>query len=309
MALTLIKNPVGDDSVKLFSGFNKVEFELKREDLQITSVTAGVDDKAKVNHTGDLTGYLSAGDIIYLYSEASDYTYDGSFEIISIVAGEITINTDFIQSGNGGYINYFKNYYVEMQCVNPTLPEVNILPFSLQSDGDAAGNVSIDVTAAVDLTRQREGITTGLIDNCSIEFEVKYRQVYQGSSESFTLIDNKKVVLLYSTETPATDVVLNSFELPKIIEGYPAAVVIANIEKPTGSNVTLFYDELNNNSASIKQVELDELESNVNGFLSWEIDKDTVFENTTKYINFTIKSDALFDYDDNDYEATDYVTS
>ena len=67
MSLTLITNPVSGTS-EIFAGFLPIEFIFKREDLAITSVTSGTGG-AKINHAGDLSSYLSAGDSIYVYRE------------------------------------------------------------------------------------------------------------------------------------------------------------------------------------------------------------------------------------------------
>src|SRR3990167_5351796 len=136
MALTLTTNPVGSGASKFFAGFQKCEIIFKREGLAVATVVAGVGDKAKITHAGDLSGTVLPGDIIYLYSPATNMIYDGLFEVLTVAAGEITVDTPYIESGGVGYLNYKKNYYVELQCVNPTLPDLNILQFSLESDGD-----------------------------------------------------------------------------------------------------------------------------------------------------------------------------
>src|SRR6056297_2183919 len=101
---------------------------------------------------------------------------------------------------------------VELQCVDKNFATSNKLPFSLTSDGDAAGNIEIDVSIVNDLNRQRGDIADGLISESVQEFEVQYREVYDGSSNSFTLIDDSLVVLLYATDDPETDVILNNFD-------------------------------------------------------------------------------------------------
>jgi hypothetical protein len=162
MALTLVTNPVGSGASKVFAGFLPCNFIFKREDLAITSVVAGTGG-AKINHVGDLSTYLFPGDSLYLYSPGTGYNYDLVSKIKTVVAGEITIEAPYIVSGGAGYINYLKNYYVEMQCVNPALPDVNLLPFNLQNDGDPAGNIKIDVSIVNDFNRQRGAMTEGLI--------------------------------------------------------------------------------------------------------------------------------------------------
>lgn len=307
MALTLVTNPVGTAAVKLFAGFKPVEFVFKREDLAITSVESG-SGGIQINVGTDLTSYLSIGDTIYVYSEGAAYTYSGTGTILGITATDITIDIPYVQDAVGGYINYLKNYYVEMQCVDRQFPTSLVLPFSLTSDGDAAGNITIDVSVANDLNRQRGNISSGHLISSRIEFEVQYRQVYQGSTESFTLINNKAVVLLYATEDPIIDDILNTFDTPKLYLGYPAALVIAHEEDPASSTLKMTYKELDANQVEVDSGELDELDSDVNGFLSWEWPADATVSLATKFIEFGFEVNVLAEYDKNDYESTDYVT-
>lgn len=307
MALTLVTNPVGSAAVKLFAGFKPVEFVFKREDLAITGIESG-SGGIQINVGTDLTSYLSAGDTIYVYSEGAAYTYNGTGTILGITATDITIDIPYVQNATGGYINYLKNYYVEMQCVDRQFPTSLVLPFSLASDGDAAGNISIDVSVANDINRQREAIISGHLVSSRVEFEVQYRQVYLGSSESFTLINNKAVVLLYATEDPVNDEILNYFDIPKLYLGYSAALVIAHEEDTASSTIKMTYKELDANQVQVATGELDELNSDVNGFISWEWPDDATVSLATQYIEFGFEVNVLAEYDKDDYESTDYVT-
>jgi hypothetical protein len=308
MALTLVTNPVGSAAVKLFPGFRPVEFVFKREDLAVTSVESG-SGGIQINVGTDLTSYLEAGDTIYVYSEGAAYTYDGTGIILGITASDITIDIPYVQDATGGYINYLKNYYVEMQCVDRAFATSQVLPFSLTSDGDAAGNIIIDVSVVNDLNRQREAIADGHLIDSRKEFEVQYRQVYDGSAEAFTLINNKAVVLVYATDEPDTDEILNAFDTPKLYLGYPAALVIAHEEDAASSTMQMVYRELDANQIEVASGVLTELDSDVNGFLSWEWPSDASVSLATKYIEFDFDLNVLSEYDSNEYAATDYVTN
>ena len=307
MGLTLVTNPVGSGSVKLFAGFDEVKFIFKREDLEIDSVESG-SGGIKLNVSSDLTSYLSAGDSVYVYAEGDNYTYDGVGTVLSLTSGDITLDIAYIEDATGGYINYLKNYYVELQCVDETFASSNKLPFNLTSDGDAAGNIEIDVSIVNDLNKQRGVYADGLITESKQEFEVQYRQVYEGSSESYTLVDSKLVVLLYATDTPETETILNSFDIPKIYLGYEAALVLAKEADPASSTQKLTYKELDVNQQEIADGELSELDSDVNGFLMWKIASDISLEDTTKYLLFDFDVNVLADYDSDDYDSDDYAT-
>lgn len=311
MSLTLNTNPVGAGTRKFFAGFQKCEFVFKREDLAVTSVSSGTGG-AKINHAGDLSSYLSIGDTVYLYSEGTNYTYDGVFEILDITAGEITVDTPYIESGTGGYINYYKNYHVELQCVNKSFSDANILPFSLQSDGDAAGNVIIDVSIVNELNKQRGDIEEAFLSDSVTEFEVKYRQVYDGSSESFTLVDDKLLIMLYAIEEPEEDEVLNQFDLPQLYLGYPAGITVALLARAASSTCEMTYDEKDINNNVIASGSLGVQDADVSGFLQWEWeagDSGDSVDSQTKYVEFDFNTTAISDFATPDFATPDFVTS
>ena len=307
MALTLVTNPVGSAAVKLFAGFEPVEFVFKREDLAITNVTSG-SGGAKITLATDLTTYLSEGDSIYVYSEGAAYTYDAVGTILSLTATDITTDIPYVQNGTGGYINYKKNYYVELQCVDKQFASSSIIPFSLNSDGDAAGNITIDVSIVNDLNRQRGLFADGLITESRKEFEIQYREVYSGSSASFTLVDNKLIVLLYATEAPETEVVLNGFEIPKIYLGYSAGLVIAKEADPTSSTLKMKYKEYDINMLEVASGDLTEIASDVNGFIMWKWLSTASVSEAAKYLEFDFDLNSLNEYDKTEYDSNDYVT-
>jgi hypothetical protein len=308
MSLTLVTNPIGSAAKKMFAGLKPIEFIFKREDLVITSVVSGTGG-IKINHAGDLTSYLSAGDSIYVYSVGTNYTYSATGIIITIVAGEITIDIPYVETGTGGYINYYKNYYVELQCVRDALPDVNLLPFSLQADGNAAGNISIDVSIINDLNMQRGILITEYLATSKQEFEVKYRQVYTGSAGSFILIDNKLCVVLYSSDAPEEEVVLNHFDLPKLYLGYPAGLAMAHLGGTVGTTIELKYNELDINKNIIETTgTLGILTAALNGFLMWKWPVNASVLSATKYIEFNFKASGIFDFKSPDFAYPDFIT-
>jgi hypothetical protein len=308
MALTLVTHPVGTASKKLFAGFLPIEFIFKREDLAITGVTSGTGG-AKITVGTDLTTYLSEGDSIYLYSEGTDYVYDTTGIILSITSTEITIDAQYVETGTGGYINYRKNYYVEMQCVSKQFTTVNLLPFSLQSDGDAAGNISIDVSIMNDLNRQRGAISQKVLTESSNGFYVQYRQVYTGSSESFTLDNTKLLITAYATEQPVIGDVLNKFDVPQLYLGYPGAIAVANEGGVTSTTVALKYDELDINQIGIAAGNLGTLANDANGFLLWKWLANASINDSTKYVNFYTQVTGIAPFKTPDFASPSFVTT
>jgi len=307
MALTLVTNPVGSGASKIFAGFQKCEVIFKREDLQINTVEAG-SGGAKIKHTGDLTSLLAVGDSIYLYSETANYVYDGIYQILVIVAGEITVSAPFIETGTGGYINYLKNYYVELQCVRHDLTDVNLLPFVLQTDGDAKGNISIDVSIINELTLQRGPIEQGASSESVREFVIKYREVYQGSSNSYTLVSNKLFIFMHTIDIPEEETILNNFDEPQIYLGYQSALSVVLKAMDTGSKVDMTYNELDINKQIITTSTLGELDSDQNSIYIWEWKRTATANVATKYIDFNLSIKAVFDFLAGDFASPDFLT-
>lgn len=307
MALTLTTNPVGSAAQKTFAGFLPINFQFKREDLAVDTVVSGTGG-IKINISSDLTSYLTAGDSIYVYSEGLQHTYDGVGTILAITSTDITIDIAYVQSATGGYINYLKNYYVEMQCVDPNFTDVNLLPFNLQSDGDAAGNINIDVSIMNDKNRQRGVIAQEAITESKQEFLVAYRQVYTGSAESFTVINSKLIIALYATETPEVNKILNKFDSPKLYLGYPGVIVLANEGGVNGQMIEMSYKELDINESQLALGSLGSQDFSKNGFMSFKWLKNATVNDMTNFIEFETKLSAISDFADPDFEPTDFLT-
>ncbi len=297
MAITLVTNPVGSEASKFFAGLQKCELIFKREDIAITGVESG-SGGIKINLGTDLSGYLTAGDTIYLYSEGTDYTYDQTGTILAITANDITISGNYIQNGTGGYINYLKNYFIEVQCVDKSYPTANLLPFNLQSDGDAAGNIQVDVSIMNELNDP----------GGSIEFEIQYRQVYTGSSESFTLVDNKLFVICNTIDVPVEGDILNHFDEPCLFLGYPANLKVINKALAASGTMELTYNELDFNKEVIVAGTLGSKLADFNGFISWTWAYNTSLNEQTEYVQFNLAAEIFYDFLAGDFAFPDFRT-
>lgn len=306
MSLTLITNPVPGTS-EIFAGFRPIEFKFKREDLEVIDVASGVGGII-ISVGSDLTAVLQPGDTIYIYSEGADYTYNGTGTILSITATDITIDMPFIQAATGGYINYLKNYYVEMMLVDKNFSNANKLPFTLQSDGDAAGNISIDVSTVNDLNKSREAIADGQLSEGLQEFEVKYREVYDGYEPVYTLIDSKLLIVIYALDKPEQNVILNKFDLPSIYLGYPLGLVVARKGGQPNETININYSELDINQVSIASGQLATIDAELNGLVMWKWDSNRLVENSTEYINFDFGVVGIYDFKAGDFAYPDFVT-
>lgn len=308
MSLTLVTNPVGAATKKLFAGFRPINFVFKREDQQITDIENGTGG-IEINIPVDLTSYLSEGDSIYVYAEGTNYTYDGYGTILAITATDITVDIPYIETASSGYINYLKNYYIELQCVDTTYPEANKLPFTLQADGDAAGNINIDVSVVVDQLTKRGAIVQGQLPVSSVEFEIRYREVHLGSSNAFLLVSDKLLVVLYCTVAPTENEILNSFDLPKLFLGYPGAIAIANNNALAGETKEMVYNELDINETPIAAGTLGVEDTVFNGFILWKWLANASVNSKTKYIEFDLQTIGVADFDTPDFATPSFKTT
>lgn len=314
MALTLIEYPVSvinGITNNVFAGFLQCEIKFKREDLQIESVVSGIDEKIEVIISTDLTSYLNIGDAIHLYAVGdSGYIYDDNGEIIDITSTSITVNIAFIEVASVGYINYLKNYYVELRPVNSDNQNIKVLTFSLKDDGDTSGNIIIDVSIVNDKNKQIFKDGSAELLESRIKFNVEYRQVYEGSSESFVLIDDP-IILVYATEQMQVEEFINDFEYPEIYKGYDSGVILCHSDSNNSiySSIDLLYDELDLNFDNITtDNELSSFDANDIGFLFSKIPKELTFNANTHYIKIKGEFAFLPDYDSNDYDNDDYNT-
>lgn len=314
MSLILVESPViidGGITYNLFAGFLPVEYIFKREDLQINSVSMGADNTVSISVSTDLTSYLSIGDYIYLYSigDTGAYTYDEQAQILEISATIIRINLQYIESAAAGYINYLKNYYVEAQLVDVSNPLILKIPFSLTDDGDLEGNVIIDVSIANDKNKQYFAEISEELTDSRIKFKLQYRQVYEGSSESFTLID-EEIILVYATEQMDLDELINEFDNPEIYLGYEGGISFAHSdENNEDTAISIYYDELDRNKDDLVIDNLiKKFDANEYGlfFVLW--DKNTTVNANTEYIKFKAAYEALPDYNPAHYNNSDYKT-
>lgn len=315
MSLTLTESPVivdGGVTYNLFAGFLPVEYKFKREDLQILTLSQGADNTVLLLITEDLTSILSVGDSIYLYAPGDSlaYTYDMQGEILEITATTIRLDLQYIESCSSGYINYLPNYYVEAQLVHVDNSLIQMIDFSLTDDGDLAGNIIIDVSIANDKNSQYFAALSQELTNSRIKFKIQYRQVYDGSSESFTLI-NEEIILVYATQQMELDEFINDFDNPEIYKGYDCGIVFAHSDANNQNTaISIYYDELDRNKYNINTDNLIiQFDASDYGFLFTFWDKATSLNANTEYIKFKAAYTALADYDAADYDGSDYKTT
>ncbi len=315
MALTLVSNPIIIESGitnNIFAGFLPVIFGFKREDTQVVSLGLGIDDKIRITIGEDLTSELSIGDNVYLNALGiTNYHYDEIGIITAITTTTIDLDIVFIELANSGYINWKKNYSVEARIVNPDNQDIKLLPFSIIQDGDIQGNINIDVSIVNDKNILSFDYVTDQIEDSRIKFKLEYREVYNGSSNSFILINNE-IILIYATDQGQTETFLNPLDNPKIYKGYPFVATFLHSDE-NNQNVALefSFDELDNNQNDITSDNaIAKVDANKYGQMSVNLDKNFSFDSDTKFIRFKTKYAAsLPQYNPSQYNNSQYKTS
>lgn len=314
MSLTLITNPVtteGGVVKNIFPGFRPVEYVFKREDLAIVSV-GEASGYAEITIGTDLTSYLSEGDYIYLYAEgdSGDYDYDEICEITAITSTTITLDIPYIENSSSGYINYLKNYYVELQLVNPDNSSIQMIPFSLKDDGDQAGNITIDVSIANDKNRKLFDISTRELTEGRVRFDVRYREISEGVTGSWTDMSDP-VILVYAWEQMDTEEILNGFDMPELYKGYDFAVALSHSNRNgTDSFVVAKYNELDiNREELVTGLSIGQLSIDLYGIFLFVLGSGTTFDGNTEYIEVYGEYADLPDYDPEGYDSSDYLTT
>jgi hypothetical protein len=255
--ITLESYPVYTESgvvYDIFPGFKQIIVEFKREDVQISTVTAGSGGKILVTVPGDITGDLNENEDVYIYSEGINYTYDDSGEAtsISFSGGSTTfeVDIDYIESTTSGYCNYFQNYNVELQLVDPDNFNINLLGFTLQNDGTDSGIVKIDTSIINDTNTQEYLEESGVVENGRVKYNIKYRESYRDNTgQTWIEVDNP-IIAVFATENVTIEGFSSPFDVFKTWVGYP-------------NNAGLFHSDANQSGKSV-QIVFDELDINQN---------------------------------------------
>lgn len=314
MSLTLIENPVETvDGIvnNLFAGFERVEFKFKREDAQISGISQGIDNQILINTLTDLSTYLEVGDIVYTNSVGLTYEYNVAAPIVAITSSTITIESDFIETSSDGYINFYRNYRLEVQLVNVDNSAIKVLPFQLIDDGDNAGNITIDVSIANDLNDVMFEYVQQEMTDSRVLFKVQYREAWdENLSGSYTLITDE-IILVYATEQPEIEYFLNELDTPEIIKGYPVGVVFSHSsQNVSGSSIRFSYNELDLNQTDLgSNISLGEIDSTKEGFLFVNIDKDTAYSINTEYISIQGSYISVNFFDETFFDSTFFDTN
>ncbi len=319
MSVSLISYPVVTSSGKvrnIFAGFQPVELDFKREDAVVVDVTQGANNKILISIAGDITSSLNVGEWVYLYSEGITYTYDNSYQIITLAYSapdtEITVEGSYIEGSSGGYCNYKQNWYLESKLVNPDNNDVLNYPQLLQNDGNPNGETEVNTSMLVDFLKNEILSTSQEITNGRQDCQVMYRESWrEDDTASFTLVDEDPIIIIFAAEDSEIEDFTNGFEIPKMWEGYPFYLnMLHSTENHAGERVVITFDELDINKDDITTDNaLTNFEPGDYGILQTNFDDNVVvLDDDTRYIQFNANSSIAADYLTGDYNDTDYST-
>lgn len=285
MGLTLTDNPietVNGQLLNVFSGFNPVDIGLNRID-ETGSLT--IDDNGGFLMIEGIDSvfltHLELGDSIYFFGEgqSGEFNYDGTGEITEINATDVTLDIVFVEQlavspTVDPFINGYQNYFVEMELFRPGNENDNLLGFILISAGKVNGDIVIDISIINSKTNIQHITQSEEIDIGRIEFDVRYREVFDNTAgvstpQSYTTIDDSFIVVYTTKEDISQELLVNEFDKPKIWIGYETGVGIFHSNENNG--VTTLYDELDlNNDIITSANELKEFMLNDFGLL-WSV--------------------------------------
>lgn len=316
MSLTLESYPVyteGINTVNIFPGFKPIDIEFSRLDLAITGVTQAADNRINVDVTTDISASLSAGEFIYLYSEGVTYTYNKTYEVISVTATDIVLDGDYIEAGTAGYINYKQNYAVEMILTDPDNSAINLLDFTLKQTGTNAGVIIFDVSIINDLNSQdfEDQLTGREIEEGRIKFNVKYREIWREDATAiYTTVDNP-IIALFATEDIEIEKFNNPFVIPVLYAGYPTGIGFIHSDSNSEDLVIkVTFDELDINQTDIttdnplRQFDI----GDYGVLLSTTEDTSLTLNENTKYVRLNANSSGQPEYEPTEYSNEYSIT-
>jgi len=318
MAVTLESYPVfTQDGIinNIFPGFLPLTIDFKREDLEIISITQGVNDKILITVLGDITSDISALEFLYFYSEGTTYTYNDSGQILDITFGgvntEITIDFDFIEISSGGYINYLQDWLLEMRLVSPDNQNIKVIKPTLADDGTNSGEVSIDISIAVDTLTQEIKFAGGEVTEGRVKFQCEYRPSWRDNrDEAWILIDDTPIIVVFSAEEFEPEMFIMALDNPILWEGYLTGISYCHSDSNyLAERLQAVFDELDINKDVISS---NNLIRNFNvgdyGFLfvSTEDIPSFTFNQYTKYGRLKIQTTIAPDFEPVDFDTPDF---
>ena len=316
MAVTELSYPV-TGSVgtykNIFASNKPLPFTLERKDILISTITSGTDGRVRIQAGSNFNG-ISIGDQITWQSDG--YTNRSSKVTAVINATTIEINETFINTNaSNGWINYLKNWYLEIRYVTPntSTDEQNallILDDFSQVPSDPRGIVLANINAPADLIEPDFNITTEEAKNLYKQYKIQYRQSYEGNrNDTWESPANDLPILLVHASVDFTANDFTDAEITKrYVRGYPLmySFVYSSINDEGNNQLKITMTELGINGEAITSSDVVSF-LNLNGVAIIAVDTNTL-DADTAFVQFrsTLSTDNS-QYDPAQYDPAQYA--
>lgn len=341
MAIEILTYPVEKKDgqvINLFAGFQDVEIQFQRKDNTNISIgESGGNIELTVNNL-DITSYLNVGEPVYIYAAGATYTYNGSYNIVSINFASpntiIVLDGQYIENASSGYCNFYQNYFLEAKLVNADNSNILQYPSPIADDGSNAGLIKINTSMLVDGLDNDILLKSGQVESSRNMCKVVVREVYRENQTNpfvaLNTINNPfedgtilttPIIIVYAADNSEDDKdydlgyiipdnFVNRFSEPKIWDGYPFSLSLARSQQNKLGTMFVNFNELDINKEQITSGNyLHNFKSTDYGLLQVNFnDKNIEIDSKTRYIEFTNDISGQADYQTGDYNDNDYQT-
>ncbi len=311
MSVFIVSSPVvyGTFIENVFAGDKPVNYVFKRQDTKVQSVGIGASSKILVTFTSPLDSSIVVGSSIYI----SSGDYDESGEVLAVTTYTITLNINWFEDSTGGYINWKKNWYFEVNLVNVDNTLINTLPFTLRDDGDEAGNITIDVSIVNDLNKATIPTSSGEITDERTKFYLQYREAWEDNTSGSYTTYVEEIIIVYASEQMEIEEFSNDLDLPPYYTSYDTGIIFthSNYNDDSGKiGIEFYYDELDINQLNVTTDNfLSAVTIEKYGFIYCEIPSSLVLDSTTEYLKIKAEyTAALPDFSPLDFSSDFDIT-
>ena len=305
MALTQIDYPVTGSAgsyLNIFPSQKPLYTNFKREDGTLLSIVSGVDANVRVaiNETFE---NIVVGDVVIFFSDG--YPLQKATVVSIIDTSTIELNIPFASSTvTNGFINYHKNWFLEIRYVDQTSSSNNqdaieVVEDYSQIPSSLNGNVRANIALPSDLISADFTITEGEQQNLFTSFKIQYRQSYNAQRSGAWISPSVDIPILLVHAADNLSIGFTDKDVSKrYAKGYPLnyMYVYSSINDAGSNTIKFNLIQYALNKDIISTTEYASF-NNLNGVFNLLVDTADL-EAATRFIEFTtllISSSAQFD--------------
>jgi len=318
MALTEVSYPVTGTvgSFKnTFPSQKPIFAEFNRKDGIINTIVSGVDDKVRINVTVPFVD-IQEGQFITFDSDGYPLT---SAKVLSIIDGStIDIDLPFTSSNaNNGFINYHRNYFLEIRFVDADsgtddqdafLIIDDISQISNAKNGDISANISVPAQ----LINPDFNIVSAVADNLFQIYKIQFRESFDGNRSGLWISPANDIAIMLVHGS--VDFTIDEFSDPDVnkryVRGYPLvySLVYSAINDAGSNELRVKMIQKSLGQTILKEEDI-VIILNLNGVYILRVETD-LFEDDTTFIEFSYTlSTSNAQYDPAQYDQTQYAAS